>query len=132
MLQCLVVDLIPGRIVTSPRLSPLLFRRTKGLKLRLHHDHSKLNGSVALRYQKIQSNETGSLSVKKKTIRLCRDPERKLSGTSNFHDVAIPEVIDNLPESVDLSILDDVPRQRTASVSLNETTLLLSCNLTLL
>ena len=84
--------------------------------MRLHHKQSKLTGSVTLRYQKIQSNETGSLSVKKKTICLRRDPEKKPSRTSNFQDMVIPEVIDNLPESVDLSIFNDVPRQQTASV----------------
>ena len=117
MLQFLVVDPVPGRVVvTSARLSLLLSRRTKGLKMRLHHEQSKLTGSVTLRYQKIQSNETGSLSVKKTTIHLRRDPEKKPSRTSNFQDMVIPEVIDNLPESVDLSIFNDVPRQRTASV----------------
>lgn len=94
--------------------------------MRVHHQQNKLNDSVTLRYQKIQSDETGSLSVKKKTIRLRRDPEKKSNETSEsgatplvFSDVTIPAAIDNLPESVDLSILDDIPRQRTASVSLN-------------
>ena len=40
------------------------------------------------------------------------DPEPR------FDEVDVLEPLDNLPDEVDLSILEDVPRQRTASVGL--------------
>ncbi|KAF8442227.1 hypothetical protein L210DRAFT_3503231 [Boletus edulis BED1] len=77
-------------------------------------------------WYKIQSDDAGSLSIKKKTFRLRRDPEKKTesagvgppSSDLDFDVVTIPEAINNLPESVDLTILDSVPRQRTISVNL--------------
>ncbi|KAG6376767.1 hypothetical protein JVT61DRAFT_1789 [Boletus reticuloceps] len=88
--------------------------------MRVHHQQNKLNDSVTLRYQKVQSDEAGSLSLKKKTIRIRKDPEtkpNKTSTTAKPSDIVIPEVMDNLPASVDLSILDNAPRPRTASVN---------------
>lgn len=65
------------------------------------------------------------MSIAKQTYTQAAPKRRRIAQQSampdpepRFDEVDVLEPLDNLPDEVDLSILEDVPRQRTASVGL--------------
>ncbi|KAG6371129.1 hypothetical protein JVT61DRAFT_9891 [Boletus reticuloceps] len=97
--------------------SKLRFRRLKGFKV---HDTQPHNTGVG-HHLKICSNSSGSLSISKHTYiapkryKSTQQAAASGSATRYLEAVDIPQPIDNLPDEVDLSMLEDNPRQRTAS-----------------
>ncbi|KAG9316897.1 hypothetical protein JVU11DRAFT_2973 [Chiua virens] len=102
------------------------FKRLRGFKL-----HGKSYGgkpNVPTRnHHKIQSDISGTLHIVKKNYHVPttagqgEDVLPSCSGQPNTlftSDTDHPLCIDHFPDGVDLSTLDNVPRQRTASVSI--------------
>lgn len=105
------------------RSTALRFKHLHGFKV-----HGKSDGKPHVptgSHRKIQSDASGILRVTKKNYDAPRDPERKDStsissrpeGPFKFGSVNIPPCVDHLPDGVDLTVLDDAPKQRTASVT---------------
>ena len=104
---------------TSNRLQ---FKHLRGFKI-----HGKFDGKPHVRtgsHRKIQSDASGVLRVTKKNyhtpqVAKPKDPNsipNQSSAPFTLDTTSIPPCVDHLPDEVDLSILDDIPRQRTASV----------------